>query len=100
MGDAQKKKDKNKKERDKDKDKKKEKEKDKENGKSKEEVQNGEGQGAKTKGFGYKELEKVDVLPEGWEVAKEAKTGKQYFFNRSLNKTTWEHPTKEVQDKS
>ena len=31
-------------------------------------------------------------LENGWEEAKDPTTGKIYYFNRSLNKTTWERP--------
>jgi FtsZ-interacting cell division protein YlmF len=33
-----------------------------------------------------------DALPEGWELATDS-LGNVYFFNRSLNKSSWERPT-------
>jgi hypothetical protein len=38
-----------------------------------------------------------DDLPEGWETATDSR-GNIYFFNRSLNKSVWERPTKNGSD--
>jgi hypothetical protein len=41
-----------------------------------------------------------ELLPMGWECAKDTVTGKQYYFNRTTGERTWELPKSIINDSS
>jgi hypothetical protein len=51
--------------------------------------------GAARAGYGLpicKSLPQGTVLPDGWVIVKEAKTKRQYFWNKTLNTVSWSDP--------
>jgi NIMA-interacting peptidyl-prolyl cis-trans isomerase 1 len=48
--------------------------------------------------FTGKILLKMSDLPPGWEVRASKSTGKDYYFNRQTNASTWERPTEAASD--